>query len=228
MSTINVDKHIDNNFIENNGNNVQNNFNPLDLQKNFLSLLIAQIKNQDPTDPIKNTELTSQLAQINTATGIERLNNTVGNFSNQINQNKNIQLSSLIGRRVMIPRNQIVHTENIETKFGVELIGDATLIQIKITDSDGKVLKVIEKTADNLKAGVYHFTWDGKDLNKNSVKTGKYNILVTAKNRDQNVPAQGLSEALVQSIITSYNKDPIIDLGVAGNITLSQIREILK
>lgn len=228
MTTINVDSHIDNNFIEKNDNDLQNEFNPLDLQKNFLSLLIAQIKNQDPTDPIKNTELTSQLAQINTASGIERLNNTVGQFSNQINQHKNIQVSSLIGRRVMIPGNQIVHTKDMETRFGVELIGNATSIKIKITDADGKVLHVIEKKEDSIKPGIYNFTWNGEDLNKNSLKTGKYNILITAKNQDQNVPAQGLSEALVHSIITSSGNDPIIDLGVAGNTTLSKIREILQ
>ncbi|QCI22201.1 flagellar hook capping FlgD N-terminal domain-containing protein [Buchnera aphidicola] len=228
MGTINVDSHIDNNFIEKNNNSLQNDFNPLDLQKNFLSLLIAQIKNQDPTDPIKNTELTTQLAQINTASGIERLNNTVGNFSNQINQNKNIQVSSLIGRRVMIPRNQIVHTKNTKTRLGVELIGNATSITIKIIDNNKKVLHIFEKKQDNIKPGVYNFIWDGKDLDQNNVETGKYNILVTAKNKDQNVPIQGLSEALVHSIITSSGNDPIIDLGAAGNTTLSKIREILK
>jgi flagellar basal-body rod modification protein FlgD len=225
MSTINVNSSIDNTVIKKNGNDFQNNSNPLDLQKNFLSLLIAQIKNQDPTDPIKNTELTSQLAQINTASGIERLNSTVGNFSSQINHTQNIQVSSLIGHHVMIPNTQLVHTENTETRFGIELIGEATIVKIQITDENEKILHV--KTIKNAKPGVYSFKWDGKDLNKKNVMTGKYNISVIAKNKDQNVPVQSLSAALVNSIITSSG-DPIIDLGALGNTTLSKIREIFK
>ena len=65
MSNINVDSSINNNIINKSTNDLNRSSNPLDLQNNFLNLLIAQIKNQDPTDPIKNTELTSQLAQIN-------------------------------------------------------------------------------------------------------------------------------------------------------------------
>ncbi|QCI17157.1 flagellar hook assembly protein FlgD [Buchnera aphidicola (Aphis helianthi)] len=225
MSHINIDSVINNNVIEQNKNESNNESNPLDLQNNFLSLLIAQIKNQDPTDPIKNTELTSQLAQINTATGIERLNNTVGHFSDKINQNQNIQISSLIGHRVMIPSSQIVHTKDMKTEFGIDLIGYATSVEIKILDSDNKVIHVTK--LKDAKPGVYSFIWDGLDLDENTVPTGKYNITVVAKNRDKDVPVQTLCEALVNSIITS-SKDPIIDLGVMGTTTLSKIRKIFK
>ncbi|AYN24730.1 flagellar hook assembly protein FlgD [Buchnera aphidicola] len=226
MSTVNINSSINNNIIANNSNNLKNDSNALDLQKNFLSLLMAQIKNQDPTDPIKNTELTSQLAQINTATGIEKLNNTVGKFSNKINQSQNIQVSSLIGHHVMIPSSQIVHTKGVETKFGIELISDANIVNIKITDNTGKIIHV--KETKNLKSGIYGFIWDGKNLDKKDMKTEKYNVVVTAKNNNREVPVQILSEALVNSIITSSSSDPIIDLGVMGTITLSKIRKILK
>lgn len=225
MSNININSSINNNIINKNTNDTSNASNPLDLQNNFLSLLIAQIKNQDPTDPIKNTELTSQLAQINTATGIERLNNTVGNFSDKINQNQNIQISSLIGHRVMIPSSQVVHTENINTEFGIELISYATSVEIKILDGKGKVIHT--KTMKDAKPGVYSFIWDGLDSEKKAVPTGKYNVSVIAKNKDKDIPVQILCEALVNSIITS-SRDPIIDLGAMGTTTLSKIRKILK
>ncbi|QFQ32510.1 flagellar hook assembly protein FlgD [Buchnera aphidicola (Aphis fabae)] len=225
MSNININSSINNNIIDKSTNDLNHASNPLDLQNNFLSLLIAQIKNQDPTDPIKNTELTSQLAQINTATGIERLNNTVGNFSDKINQNQNIQISSLIGHRVMIPSSQIVHTKDINTEFGIDLISYATSVEIKILDGKGKVLHV--KKINNTEPGVYSFIWDGLDLDKKTVPTGKYNVSVVAKNKDKDIPIQILCEALVHSIITS-SRDPIIDLGVMGTTTLSKIRKIFK
>ncbi|QCI16581.1 flagellar hook assembly protein FlgD [Buchnera aphidicola (Aphis craccivora)] len=232
MSNISLDSSIQNNVLDEKNNTLDKSTdglnhpsNPLDLQNNFLKLLIAQIKNQDPTDPIKNTELTSQLAQINTATGVEKLNNTVGKFSDKINQNQNIQISSLIGHRVFIPSSQIVHTKDINTEFGIDLISYATSVEIKILDENKKVIHV-EKMKD-VKPGVYSFIWDGLDLDKNTIPTGKYNVSLTAKNQNKDIPATILCEALVQSIITS-SRNPIIDLGVMGNTTLSEIRKIFK
>lgn len=225
MQNVNINSSINNNIVEKNTNDLKNHSDALDLQKNFLNLLIAQIKNQDPTDPIKNTELTSQLAQINTATGVERLNNTVGIVSKKINQSQNIQISSLIGHHVMIPNSQIVHTENIDTKFGIELIGDATTVNVKITDKNGKIIYF--KEIRNLKSGIHDFIWDGKDLNRENMETEKYNVNVIAKNQNRDVPVQVLSECVVNSIITS-SEDPIIDLGGMGTIKLSKIYKILK
>ncbi|QCI24405.1 flagellar biosynthesis protein FlgD [Buchnera aphidicola (Muscaphis stroyani)] len=226
MNTINnINSSIENPFVDSYKKNVKTESNALDLQKNFLSLLITQIKNQDPTDPIKNTELTSQLAQINTATGIERLNDTVGKFSNQLNTTQKIQISSLIGHHVMIPSSQVVHTDIEDTKFGVELIGNATLVRIQIEDNNRKIVYV--KEMKNCKPGVYNFTWNGEDLDKKRVETGKYNLYVTAQEENQDVPVRGLREALVNGIITTSD-DPIIDLGISGTTTLSNIQKIIQ
>ncbi|WP_284109138.1 flagellar hook capping FlgD N-terminal domain-containing protein, partial [Escherichia coli] len=59
--------------------------NAADLQGSFLTLLVAQLTNQDPTNPMQNNELTTQLAQISTVSGIEKLNTTLGSVSGQIN-----------------------------------------------------------------------------------------------------------------------------------------------
>lgn len=77
--------------------------NAADLQSSFLTLLVAQLKNQDPTNPMENNELTSQLAQISTVSGIEKLNTTLGSISGQIDNSQSLQASNLIGHGVMIP-----------------------------------------------------------------------------------------------------------------------------
>ncbi|ACL30142.1 flagellar hook assembly protein FlgD [Buchnera aphidicola] len=236
MSTININSSdinlpniqppiINNEAVKKNDNNLPNDINPPDLQKNFLSLLIAQIKNQDPTDPIKNSDLTSQLAQINTASGMQKLNNTVDQFSNQISKNQNIQLSTLIGRHVMVPNKKIIHTKDTKTQFGIELFEKATSVEIKITDDNNKTLYL--KQLKETEAGRHNFFWDGQDLNKNSVMSGQYNISVIAKKNNQNVPVNSLSVGVVNSIIMSSG-NAIIDLGESGQITPLSIREILK
>lgn len=79
-----------------------------DIKGNFLTLLITQMKNQDPTNPMQNNELTSQLAQISTVEGIETLNKTVNTIVGQIDQSQALRASSLVGHGVMVPGNKIV------------------------------------------------------------------------------------------------------------------------
>src|SRR5476649_2318698 len=79
-----------------------------DLSSNFLTLLVAQLKNQDPTNPMDNAQLTSQLAQINTVSGIEKLNTTLGSISGQINSNQSVQATALIGHGVMVEGKSIL------------------------------------------------------------------------------------------------------------------------
>lgn len=213
-------------YRENDNEIESNSSNPTNLQKNFLNLLIAQIQNQDPTNPLQNNEFTSQLALINTVIGIQQLHNTIENFSNQVQQHENIQLSSLIGRYIMVPRNEIVHTEKINTNFGVELFGQADSIEIKILDKNKKVL-YHNLIKENKKPGIYRFSWNGIDLDGNVVKNGKYDITVTAKNKEKNVPANSLSESKVHSINLSSSNNTLIDLGPVGEVDLSSIRKIL-
>jgi len=66
-----------------------------DLQSNFLTLLVTQLQNQDPTNPMDNSQLTSQLAQINTLSGIEKLNTTLGSISGQITSGQSLQASGV-------------------------------------------------------------------------------------------------------------------------------------
>lgn len=79
-----------------------------DLQGSFLTLLVAQLKNQDPTNPMQNNELTTQLAQISTVSGIEKLNTTLGSVSGQLNDSQSLQASNLIGHGVLVPARMVV------------------------------------------------------------------------------------------------------------------------
>lgn len=95
--------------------------NAADLQSSFLTLLVAQLKNQDPTNPMENNELTSQLAQISTVSGIEKLNTTLGSISGQIDNSQSLQASNLIGHGVMIPgttENLLSTAQNFDTCGG--------------------------------------------------------------------------------------------------------------
>src|SRR5690554_6716743 len=93
-----------------------------ELRDNFMTMLITQLKNQDPLNPLENNELTSQLAQINTVSGIEALNDTLNGINKQIEAGQSLQAAALIGRGVLVPGHRLlVGEEGATTPFGIDV-----------------------------------------------------------------------------------------------------------
>lgn len=199
-----------------------------DLQNSFLTLLVAQLKNQDPTNPMQNNELTTQLAQINTVSGIEKLNTTLGSISGQIDNSQSLQASNLIGRGVMIPGTNVLAGSKdgvvTTTPFGVELEQAADKVTATITDSNGVAVRTIE--IGGLTAGVHAFTWDGSLEAGGHAPDGAYTVTITATNGGASVVATPLSYAIVNGV-TKGSDGSKLDLGLAGTTTLDQVRQIL-
>ncbi|EKY3117780.1 flagellar hook assembly protein FlgD [Cronobacter turicensis] len=198
--------------------------NASDLQSSFLTLLVAQLKNQDPTNPMQNNELTTQLAQISTVSGIEKLNTTLGSISGQIDNSQSLAASALIGHGVMIPGSTILTGKDTTTPFGVELQQAADKVTATVTDKSGKVVRTIEIGA--LSAGVHTFSWDGTMSDGTKAPDGSYNVSIAASNGGTQLVAQPLNFALVNGI-TRSNGSNLLDLGTYGTTTLGQVRQII-
>lgn len=79
-----------------------------DMRDTFLQMIVTQMQNQDPTKPMDNTDLTSQLAQIASLESMNRLNDTVTGISMQINSGQSLQATNLVGKSVLIPGSDMV------------------------------------------------------------------------------------------------------------------------
>lgn len=195
-----------------------------DLQSSFLTLLVAQLKNQDPTNPLQNNELTTQLAQISTVSGIEKLNTTLGAVSGQLNNNQSLQASTLIGHGVMVPGTTILAGNETTTPFGVELAQAADKVTATITDKSGVVMRTIE--LGGLSAGVHTFSWDGKLNDGTTAPDNAYNVSISASSNGTQLVAQPLNFALVNGVTKSANGS-LLDLGTYGTTTLDEVRQII-
>ncbi|HIE1063040.1 TPA: flagellar hook assembly protein FlgD [Serratia marcescens] len=219
-----TNESLDNTVIGNNSKNT----NSQDLHNSFLTLLVAQLKNQDPTNPMQNNELTSQLAQINTVQGIEKLNTTLGSISGQINSNQSLQATALIGHGVMVPGSNILVGSKdgkvSTTPFGVELERAADQVTATITNASGQVVRTIE--IGGLTAGVHAFTWDGSLDDGSTAPDGAYKVAINAKGNGEPLVARSLHFGLVNGVIRDGNGAKL-DLGLAGNATLEDVRQIL-
>src|SRR5690554_5166647 len=109
-----------------------------DTQERFLTLLVTQLQNQDPLNPMDNNQITSQVAQLSTVTGINQLNETLLALSGQLDVSQSMQAASLIGKEILVPGADIkVGTGGSGTQvtnFGMELLSPAAGVNVQIMD----------------------------------------------------------------------------------------------
>ena len=123
----------------------------------FLKLLVAQMQNQDPLSPMDNAQVTSQMAQINTVSGIEKLNLTVQGLSSQFAQLQAVQGVSLVGHDVVVPGNTLQVAEDATAQAGYELANPADQVKVEILGPSGAVVQTLNLGAES--GGVHSFNW---------------------------------------------------------------------
>jgi len=169
-----------------------------DIQNRFLTLLTAQLKNQDPTAPMDSSQMTSQLAQISTVDGIERLNKTLQSLVSDSQSAQSLQAASLVGHGVLVPGSAVTVSNGVGG-FGYELAEPADTVTATIKDANGLVMRTLNLgSADS---GIQLVPWDGKTDAGAQVVDGKYSVSITAKRGTAAVTASALSAVVVSGVI---------------------------
>jgi len=164
----------------------------------FLKLLVAQMQNQDPLNPMDNAEVTSQMAQINTVTGIDQLNTTVEGLSSQFVQLQAMQGASLVGRDVIVAGNKLsIDETNSVGQGGFQLDNPADAVKVEILSPSGAVVQTLNLGAEG--AGMHSFDWPSGSATAASGLTFR----VTATTGGVSTPATTLMRDRVDAISTS-------------------------
>ncbi|ARP94317.1 flagellar hook capping FlgD N-terminal domain-containing protein [Bordetella genomosp. 13] len=202
-----------------------------EIQDQFLTLLVTQLRNQDPLNPMQNAELTSQLAQISTVEGITNLNNTLLAISGQVDVSQSMNAAALIGRGVLVPGNEIAlgtdaqdATKRSATPVGIDLQADAAEVEVKVLDSAGNVVRTMKLGKQD--TGVLDVTWDGKNDGGQDVADGKYTFTVAATDAEgKRVEADALQYGLVNGV--AYGTNGLrLQLGMGKQASMLDIRKI--
>lgn len=195
----------------------------VDPQDRFLKLLVTQMKNQNPLKPLDNAEVTSQIAQISTVTGIEKLNTTLQSLVSDANSRRSLEAATMIGREVLVP-GSIMKLEDGEGLAGIELAEAADKVMMTITDSSGVKVREIDLGAQT--TGVTPIIWKGETDSGAAAANGSYKFTVSAWRDGQEVNVKSLAVGKVESVSTS-DKGPTLDVGELGHVNLSDIKQIL-
>ncbi len=184
----------------------------------FLKLLVAQMKNQDPLNPLDNAQVTSQMAQISTVNGIDKLNTTVQGLNRQFVQMQALQGASLVGRDVILPGNKLAPNDAGLVHGGFELGSSVDSVRIEILNGGGHVIDSMELGAES--AGRHAFEWTpkaGVDVTQGS------SFRVVAKLGAASVPATPLMRDRVEAVVTGGDS-LTLELRSNGSVAYSQIR----
>lgn len=194
-----------------------------DAQNRFMTLLVTQMKNQDPLNPMDNAQVTSQMAQLSTVTGINQLNATVNSLMSAFQSNQSLQAAGMIGHGVLAPGSTVSLSSGTGI-LGVEMTGPADSVNVAIKDASGKVVRTISLGAQE--AGIVPVQWDGKTDSGATAVDGKYSFTVTAMQGGKSTTANTLSFGQVGSVTTG-SQGVSLNVTDIGAVSLSDVRQIL-
>lgn len=194
-------------------------------QEDFLSLLTTQLAYQDPTKPVDNAEMVSQMAQISTVDGITSLNSAVSDLSTVVTSSQALMASSLVGQKVLLP-SSTGYMESGGGISGVIATGEgASDLTISIKNSSGAV--VYQTTVSGDQTGNVAFNWDGKDSNGNVLAEGKYTVSATGLVDGKSQSLSGLVYGKVNSVtLGSSSTSTALNINGLGSIELGNILEV--
>jgi flagellar basal-body rod modification protein FlgD len=193
-----------------------------DITNNFMNLLVAQMQNQDPTNPMDNNQLTSLMAQFNTAAGVQQLNSSLANVGTLVNSMQQMNAAQWVGRGIYVEGDTSVTSS--DGTFAFSLNNDVDNVSVVLTDSAGNSYTANIKDA---KAGVHRYTLE--DLSdfqpaEPGFDNGEtYKVTYTAANQDGSAPKiVSLKHAKVDSVSFTLS-GAVLQLGTGGTATLGEV-----
>ena len=200
----------------------------------FMTLLVTQLKNQDPLNPLDNAQVTSQLAQLSTVTGVNKLNATLESLKSSYQSSEAMQATNLIGHGVLVEGHALGLSQG-KAILGVELDSPADKVSVVITSNKtGKEVATIELGAQE--KGVIPIAWDGvpdptkldADGKPVVLPDGTYTYKVVAMRGGEEVKdARTLSFDSVASVTTNAKDGIKLNLPVKGAVTMADIKQVL-
>ncbi|MEQ1600942.1 MAG: flagellar hook assembly protein FlgD [Methylophilaceae bacterium] len=192
-------------------------------QDRFMTLLVTQMKNQDPLNPMDNAQVTSQMAQLSTVTGIEKLNTTLESLVSGTQSNQLLQASNMIGHTVLTAGDHLALNSS-KGVLAFELPSSADNVKVSIVDSGGNTLRTLSLGSKT--AGITSLPWDGKTDTGTVATDGDYRFKVEATLAGKNVAASALSYDAVASISSSATAGVQLNLSRLGTIGMNVVKEV--
>lgn len=195
-------------------------------QEDFLELMVAQIRNQDPFEPVENGAFIGQLAQFSTVTGIAEISKSVAALSDALLANQTIQASTMIGRTVLIeaPRAQLGETGPM--RGALEMPADAAHAVVRIFDGSGQLVRELDVIGEP--GALVDFEWNGVTRTGEQAAPGSYSVAAFVASGRGDVGLPTFAQLRVESVtLDPSGRGSLITTEDGQQLHLSQVRAVM-
>jgi flagellar basal-body rod modification protein FlgD len=190
----------------------------------FLTLMTAQLKNQDPLKPLEGTEFISQLAEFGTVSGVQSMQTSLETLAASLRSTQTLNGSTMIGRDILASADSFDHTQGGTVGGQIDVPSGTTSLQLRITDSSGAVVREIQlETAE----GAQNFTWDGLRSDGTQAESDTYDIEAVATVQGETGSLEVLMAGRVSSVsLDATGTNLSLNTSTLGPISMADVRRV--
>ena len=195
-------------------------------QSEFLTLFTTQLKNQDPTDPVKNEAFVAQLAQFSQLEATTAMKTSMESLVGSMSNDRMLGAASLIGKSVSIPDGPVTVTDTTVSQGTINVPTGADGIRVQVFNDQGQLVRTQIMGAQPV--GDVTLAWDGTTDAGASAPNGTYRYVATV-NRSGKITTPTVNTlATVRSVSSAGTLDGTLLLEVDGgkSISLADVKRV--
>jgi flagellar basal-body rod modification protein FlgD len=190
----------------------------------FLTLMTAQLQNQDPLNPADSNQFLSQLSELSTVEGISQMNTSMTSLSNSLISSQALASASLVGQSVLTAATSASFTSGGTLSGAVQVPSGASSVTLNITNSGGAL---VDQIAVSPTSGLQTFSWNGTASNGAAAPSGTYSVAATAAVGATSQAATTLLDGTVQSVSLGTSGTSVtLNTSELGAVALSSVQQI--
>lgn len=194
-------------------------------QADFFALLTKELANQDPTKPVDNNEMISQMTAFSTTDGVKELNEQFTSFASSMTSSQALQASSLVGRSVLVDENVFGLYDGEQVKGKIATENPASNVNIYVENAAGEIIQSIP--VGNVGAGGGNFTWDGNMSDGSKAPPGAYRFRIAGMVDGEAAELQAMTFRKVDSVTLAGNGGSVLlNLNGGGSMPLNEVVEV--
>ncbi len=194
-------------------------------QDRFMKMLVTQLQNQDPMNPMDSAETTSQMAQINMVTQLSKLNDSMTSLMSGFSSQQTLQAAGIIGKSVLASGNKLDYSGSA-IDFQANITSGLNGGVVRVLNSSGAEVQQIEFGAQSF-TGYGSFSWDGTQADGTTAPSGTYSIQAYGVSSDGKATAlETQTWQKVNSVALSSGSTQLVlaDGSAVGLTSVAQIR----
>ena len=193
-------------------------------QNEFLQLMLAQLKNQDPFKAMDPSQFLGQLAQFGTVSGIQDMQAAFGTLSDAMRSSQVLDGATMVGREVLLPSDEVTLPVEGSVRGALDVPTGTTALQVNIRDANGTLVRRMTLPTT---VGLNDFTWDGIADNGTRAPTGAYSLEAVANVAGKSGSLEMLLASRVNSVTIDAQTGLTLNTSNLGSRSLSDVRRVM-